>query len=158
MDRLELLKSPGIYTLIISLTQPVTREVGKLGNRDFSPGIYTYTGSALGRSANLKARIRRHLALEKKRRWHIDYLLDKDTSVEALVYVETSLKEECKVARKIGQLDVAEVLVRGFGSSDCRCGCGSHLHYFPGLGLEKAMLRVADVYVRVFGDFRLIRI
>jgi len=28
-------------------------------------------------------------------------------------------------------LGIAKVLVKGFGASDCKNGCGSHLLYFP---------------------------
>jgi len=38
----------GTYTLLVELAAPATIEVGALGDRRFEPGIYAYTGSALG--------------------------------------------------------------------------------------------------------------
>jgi len=153
MSEFKLPEGPGIYTLVIKVARPVRREIGKLGCRDFAKGLYAYTGSALGRSTNLRTRVSRHLASEGKRRWHIDHLLgSKAVAVRAVVYVETSLKGECQVARNIERLAEAEVLVRGFGSSDCHYGCAAHLHHFPGLSLEEAISRVANVYEQVFGS------
>ena len=152
MSKLRLPGGQGIYTLVIGVGHPVRVEVGRRGCVDFAEGVYTYTGSALGKSTSLKARISRHLASGKKRmRWHIDYLLSsEDVSVRAVVYFETRFRGECQVAKGLGRL--AEVPVRGFGSSDCGGGCASHLHYFPNLSLEETISRVINVYGRVFDD------
>lgn len=48
---------------------------------------------------NFAARVARHLRQEKTLRWHIDYLLAAPGNVP----------------------------LPGFGASDCRAGCGSHL-------------------------------
>ena len=61
------------YQLFIDVQQPVTLAIGKLGSFDFPAGHYIYTGSA---KRNIEARIARHLAKDKKLRWHIDYLLN----------------------------------------------------------------------------------
>jgi Uri superfamily endonuclease len=123
----------GIYTLLLLVSEEVTLTVGKLGKQRFPRGYYTYTGSALGKGAtSLKHRIARHLRKEKPRFWHIDYLLaDENVSVEAVIAAETNKKMECAINSRIKGIERAKVLVKGFGASDCRKNCGSHLLYFP---------------------------
>jgi Uri superfamily endonuclease len=115
------LKSPPItYQLKIEIERPVTLRIGRLGEFLFPAGRYVYTGSA---RRNLEARIARHLRQEKTLRWHIDWLLSADAvSVAAVV---RSGAEECVLNQKARGV----VLVPGFGASDCRSGCGSHLRY-----------------------------
>jgi len=127
------LSTTGIYTLLLFLPKQVTLDIGKLGKQRFPMGYYTYTGSALGKGASsLKHRIARHLRKEKRRFWHIDYLLaDENVSVEAVIVAETNENMECKTNRHIKTIMGAKVPVKGFGASDCRKSCGSHLLYFP---------------------------
>ena len=54
-------------------------------------------------------------------------------SVEAVVAAETNEKMECSLNSYMKRLSGAEVRVNGFGVSDCRENCGSHLLYFPEL-------------------------
>lgn len=108
------------YQLWIALRKPVRIEVGRLGEVLFPAGVYVYTGSA---KRNLEARIARHCRREKTAHWHIDYLLAA-RGVE-LVCVGRSARSECALNRATG----GEVLVPGFGASDCRKACGSHLRY-----------------------------
>jgi len=128
----------GIYTLLLFLPKQVTLTIGKLGKQRFPLGYYTYTGSALGKGASsLKHRIARHLRKEKRRFWHIDYLLaDENVSVEAVIVAETNENMECKTNQHIKTIMGAKVQVKGFGASDCRKNCKSHLLYFP--EIEKA--------------------
>ena len=123
----------GIYTLLLFLSKQVTLTIGKLGKQRFPMGYYTYTGSALGKGASsLKHRIARHLKKEKRRFWHIDYLLaDENVSVEAVIVAETNENMECKTNQHIKTIMGAKVQVKGFGASDCRKNCKSHLLYFP---------------------------
>jgi Uri superfamily endonuclease len=123
----------GIYTLLLFASKEVTLAIGKLGKQNFPRGYYTYTGSALGKgAASLKHRIARHLRKEKRKFWHIDYLLaDENVSVEAVIAAETNKKMECNINSHIKGIKGAEVPVKGFGASDCRKNCGSHLLYFP---------------------------
>lgn len=109
---------PQTYQLLIELTAPVRVRIGRLGSFDFPAGRYVYTGSAL---RNFEARVSRHLSTSKKMHWHIDYLLAAPgVSVrEVRRYGEA----ECFV----NQRTAGAVEVPGFGSSDCRAGCGSHL-------------------------------
>jgi len=112
------LSTTGIYTLLLFLSKKVTVDIGKLGKQRFPEGYYTYTGSALGKGASsLKHRIARHLRKEKRKFWHIDYLLaDENVSVEAVVAAETNEDMECNLNSY---------------ASDCKKKCGSHLLYFP---------------------------
>ena len=127
------LSTTGIYTLLLFLPNQVTLDIGKLGKQRFPMGYYTYTGSALGKGASsLKHRIARHLKKEKRRFWHIDYLLaDENVSIEAVIVAETNENMECKTNQYIKTIMGAEVPVKGFGASDCRKNCESHLLYFP---------------------------
>jgi Uri superfamily endonuclease len=109
------------YQLKIEIERPVTLRAGSLGEFLFPPGRYVYTGSA---RRNMEARIARHLRKEKTLRWHIDWLL---AAAEVnVVAVTRSRAEECALNQK-GR---GVVIVPGFGASDCRSGCGSHLRYF----------------------------
>lgn len=128
-------------------------EVGRMGVCRFSPGLYTYTGSAVGVSTNLRTRVSRHLAREKKTHWHIDYILSGEVSrVRAVIFVESSLRAECEVALDIERLSGASIVIRGFGASDCHSECSSHLHYFRGLVLDDVLSEIIGVYKKVFGD------
>lgn len=112
------------YQLLIRVAAPVRVAVGRLGECDFPAGEYVYTGSA---TRNLEARIARHLARKKKLHWHIDYLL---AAPGVMVYqVRRLTTPECAVNRR----QAGEIVAPGFGASDCRAGCGSHLKRLAGV-------------------------
>jgi Uri superfamily endonuclease len=106
------------YQLLIEVTRPVRVVVGRLGEFEFPAGLYCYTGSAL---RNIEARIRRHLSSAKKLHWHIDYLLA--VPGVRIREVKRFAEDECRINRRA----VGEIPAPGFGASDCRAGCGSHL-------------------------------
>ena len=106
------------YSLFIRVEKPQIITIGRSGSFQFIPGNYIYSGSA---RRNLLARVNRHLRQEKKLRWHIDYLLSAP-AVE-IVKVLVSTISECALVAAGG----GSILVPGFGASDCRSGCGSHL-------------------------------
>jgi Uri superfamily endonuclease len=108
------------YQLFIQLSQSVRINIGKLGLFNFPKGKYVYTGSA---KKNMDARIARHFSKEKKLYWHIDYLL-LNHQVKITHVVKSNLSECDLNARVKG-----EVVVKGFGSSDCKNKCKSHLKY-----------------------------
>lgn len=111
---------PHTYQLLIQVSTPREICVGRLGIVPFSAGYYVYTGSA---RRHLEARVTRHLSPVKTLHWHIDYLL---TSSGVQVVGWRCLREaECAIANLTRGLVVAT----GFGSSDCRAGCDSHLKY-----------------------------
>lgn len=119
----------GCYSLLVKLERDKNIKVGKLGWFKFPKGYYVYTGSAKN---NLLARVRRHLQKNKKKRWHIDYLLSSNVSAKILkIYLYLSKKQtECKINSEIKKLPGAELLINGFGASDCKAGCQAHLLYF----------------------------
>jgi Uri superfamily endonuclease len=110
----------GIYTLLIKVPENIEIQIGKLGKINFKKGFYIYAGSALNR---LEKRIERHMGKEKKKRWHIDYLLDKAEIVK-VIYAETDARVECSIAGKLNQNLES---IKKFGCSDCKCK--SHLFY-----------------------------
>lgn len=115
----------GTYCLILELPEERRIRVGARGFRTFPRGTYVYVGSAL---AGIERRIARHMRSSKKKRWHIDYLLDKALVVSTVAMHSGSKRAECEVARALLASEGAEVIMRRFGSSDC--GCPSHLIYF----------------------------
>lgn len=127
------LSTSGIYTLILFLPNKIDLKIGKLGKTSFPMGYYTYTGSALGKGAtSLRHRIARHLRKKKRKFWHIDYLIaNENTSMEAIIVAETNKDLECTINNQIKNVSGAKIHVNGFGASDCRKNCESHLLYFP---------------------------
>jgi Uri superfamily endonuclease len=130
---IQALPANGIYTLVISLSKEIYLNVGKLGQQRFPKGHYTYTGSALGKGASsLKHRISRHTRKEKQDFWHIDFLLaNENATVTTVVAAQTNEKLECKLNSYIKTEGRAKIVVKGFGASDCRENCGSHLLFYP---------------------------
>jgi Uri superfamily endonuclease len=108
------------YQLYVMLVEPARVAIGQFGIYDFPAGQYVYTGSA---KRNIEARIARHLRQDKKLKWHIDYLLaSPHASVNKVIRF---VQAECE----LNQSTAGIVLIAGFGASDCRAGCGSHLKY-----------------------------
>jgi Uri superfamily endonuclease len=114
------MNSPAIsYALIIRLKTDRKIRIGQLGTFVFSGGYYAYTGSA--RKNMVKRLARHHWKEGKKLRWHIDYLLNDHAAT--IIRVEISDLEECALNQSI----TGEIIVTGFGASDCRNHCRSHL-------------------------------
>jgi len=112
----------GIYTLIIQIDKNTSVNIGALGNLTFKKGLYAYVGSA---QTNLEQRIKRHFRSDKRKFWHIDYLLDNSAAkIVKVFFKEAGKAEECKTAKAIGEK--AEP-IDGFGCSDCNCK--SHLFH-----------------------------
>jgi len=141
----------GTYTLIIFLSKEVRIEVGRLGVKSFPKGYYTYTGSALGTGASsLRRHVSRHLRKTgRKKYWHIDFLLaHRDTTVTAVVAAQTGRGMECELNCYIKRQGVARIPVSGFGSSDCKGNCQSHLLYF---GEEDVKKKITELYAEKLG-------
>jgi len=129
---------PGTYALLLKLDNQERITIGKLGTFDFPVGYYLYVGSALG-PGGLWARLARHRRDSenspgssssqrgKKLHWHIDYLLQR-AQLSEVWSVASEERLECKWSEVARGLSGAQVLARGFGSSDCRCP--AHLIYF----------------------------
>jgi len=110
----------GIYVLVIQVSGDIKVYVGALGEMAFAKGLYAYVGSA---QINMEQRIKRHLRKEKRKFWHIDYLIDNLASKVIKVFLKEGDKaEECKIAKGLSRKSEP---VAGFGCFDCNCR--SHL-------------------------------
>ena len=149
MTLLKTLPSKGNYTLIIQLNAKTRLKMPKLGCFTLQKGYYAYTGSALGDGAtSLTKRIARHLKKRKTRFWHIDFLLsNKNAKITAVVGAETRLNQECKINDLIKNIEEATLPASGFGASDCKQNCRSHLVH---LGDACCHEKIVDVYTRLF--------
>ncbi len=145
MTSTEMLPPSGIYTLIVFLSNEARLKVGKLGIQRFPAGYYTYTGSALGTgSSSLKQRVKRHLQKRKQKFWHIDFLLAHENAfVTALIATQAEKKAECNINYSVKKELRAKIPVVGFGASDCKQNCKSHLLYF---GEENIKSQVSALY------------
>ena len=113
----------GVYTLIIRFPHRCKATVGTGFSLIIDPGLYLYTGSALGHgSTSLESRIGRHLRRDKHAFWHIDRLLAcPSAEVVSVVFAETTRNAECRVNAAVLRDSKVKVPFRGIGSSDCRC-------------------------------------
>ena len=122
----------GTYVLALWLEAPCELSVGRLGAFRFPAGWYLYVGSAFG-PGGLLARLGRHwrrLASGKHAHWHLDYL--REQAVWAGAWgCDSSHRLECTWAATLHRLPGAEIVVPGFGASDCRCR--THLVRVPAL-------------------------
>ncbi len=135
------LQDGGAYLLLIKMDDEVKITAGSLAQAALKRGYYVYVGSA---SRNLSKRVDRHTRKKKKKRWHIDYLIEKATRVKP-VPVISSDKLECELAGRLS--DIADCPVKGFGSSDCRCP--AHLFYFTENPLEDPLFIELIQYYRI---------
>lgn len=111
------------YQIYFELPVAADIHIGRLGRHFFPRGSYVYTGSA---RKNMRARILRHIARQKKKYWHVDYLLSRPGIT--FIRILLSEVEECELNRRTP----GRVTVAGFGSSDCTSGCISHLKFITG--------------------------
>jgi len=123
-----MLSRPGCYSLIINLKRNKTIRVGKLGEAVFPAGTYVYTGRAM---KGLRTRLKRHCVKIKKIHWHIDHLLAlPDARIKRMILYPAAPGQECRQNKRIAARPGAAVILKNFGASDCKSGCGSHLLYF----------------------------
>jgi Uri superfamily endonuclease len=116
----------GVYCLILKNNASIVK-TGALGEIPYREGWHVYIGSALGPGGLL--RVVRHIrctrGMQKKPRWHIDYLLTHPSfELTHAVCAYTGEYFECTIAGRL-----AGCPINGFGSSDCTCV--SHLFFFP---------------------------
>jgi len=139
----------GNYTLIVFLAAPCHIKTPKQGWLSLDLGYYAYTGSALGRgSVSLPRRVARHLRKRKKRHWHIDYILaNRQVRIVSVVANLSEESRECEVNKSIRNNIGGTIPIKGFGASDCKGNCKSHLTY---LGQNANVEQIADVYKQVF--------
>jgi len=103
----------GLYFLLIRVKKSCSLKIA--GKDEIVPrGYYIYTGSA---QKNLASRINRHCRKEKKKHWHIDYLLEIADVIDVKIIPDGSRDEEAVYAEK--WLSIADfVPVKKFGASD----------------------------------------
>lgn len=114
----------GSYCLIFHLKNSINVSIGRLGTFLFNSGYYYYFGSAKG-SGGLRARVNRHISMEKKKFWHVDYLRPHMIFKAAVFTMQTN--QECAWFQKIEENSYFDVPVKGFGASDCLSSCKAHL-------------------------------
>ncbi len=118
----------GCYALRVRRTRGRSLVVGARGKIRFPKGDYLYFGRA---KKGLKARLARHSRGKKPLFWHIDYLLcDRDSKLVSSLVLSTDPEYECRAVALGNALEDCEP-VSGFGNSDCKNGCSSHLLCFP---------------------------
>jgi len=146
----------GGYALILYVCRGATIMTGRQ-TFTINPGIYIYSGSALG-PGGIEARVRRHLrrfewgrGMEVSKgvgdHWHIDYLLPLADSL-AVAYAASESRSECLLIGILKERGLQ--VVEGFGNMDCGAGCGGHLLYMPGNDTE-ATLRVVVEALKKLG-------
>ena len=102
-----------------------------MGLRKFKKGFYLYVGSAMGKigSSTLLNRVKRHVRpfSEKKKHWHIDYLLENESAkIIQIFLIPSTDRIECLISEELNKH--CDGFVKKFGSSDCNCV--SHLYFF----------------------------
>jgi Uri superfamily endonuclease len=117
----------GAYVLHLTVRSTVTVCAGAIGAITLPSGHYVYVGSA---RKSIESRVARHRRLARtktgKLHWHIDYLLI-HPRIELVDEEAFAGYGECDIAQRVASLKGASVPVPGFGASDCRSGCGTHL-------------------------------
>ncbi len=133
----------GVYALVISIPDDIDMRIGALGAQRFEAGEWVYVGSAFGNSStSLEHRIRRHFSSEKKIHWHIDIFLDVVGPPADVIWSEARKKRECEIAAELKSHAQFSLGPPGFGSSDCREKCGTHLFRHHGKNTWKAIEKV----------------
>ncbi len=116
----------GVYLLLVRVKEARPLRVGALGEVRLRKGYHAYVGRA---KRGLRARLSRHARGEgKRRRWHIDYLLE--AAVLEEIWVLPLEAGECETASGMAAGGGDREGLRGFGSGDCRCP--GHLLYLGG--------------------------
>ncbi|MCE4601052.1 MAG: GIY-YIG nuclease family protein [Desulfurococcales archaeon] len=104
----------GVYVYLFQVEEGLEAAVGGLGPQRFPPGVYAYVGSARG-PGGVRARVCRHMAREKRLRWHIDYVSARAEPVGVFYSCDSDCSEGSLA------LECSRLLtpwIRGFGSSD----------------------------------------
>lgn len=107
--------------MLISVKKNINIKIGSLGYITFKKGLYAYVGSAQN---SIESRVKRHLSKNKKKYWHIDYLLlNRNVNIVDIFYKKNSNKSyEDRFANKL--MKTGKPIIN-FGSSDSKCK--SHL-------------------------------
>lgn len=125
--------------LHLQLKQATIIHIGASGEVRFAEGDYLYVGSAFG-PGGVRARLSRHLQGKGNMHWHIDALRGAAHPVGGCYFIPTMIKRyqppaeemplwsfECRWSQALAALPEVSAPVPGFGASDCRSRCISHL-------------------------------
>lgn len=114
----------GAYLLEIYISKPFTINGGRFEGVRLPAGYYYYAGSA---QKNLRQRVNRHIEKSKKLHWHIDYIttFDGNFITNFWIFENVPKETECRIAERLIKKFDFRVVIKGFGSSDCR-HCESH--------------------------------
>jgi len=116
----------GTYLLFLSLKKGTRVRIGN-NERKLEKGHYIHVGSAFG-AGGIKSRITRHFMKNKKIHWHIDKLTtNKNTTIEAFA-VAIDQRAECIVSSIFSKIEELKPIY-GFGNTDCKNKCPSHLFF-----------------------------
>jgi len=125
-----------LYIVLTCVPRRTRLAVGSLGTVTLERGWYAYVGSAVrGRCA----RVARHLAREKPRRWHADHLFAAFPARGA--WLVDGAAGECALAAALAALPGAERRPPRFGAGDCRCA--GHLVRFGRRPLRRDLAAAA---------------
>lgn len=127
---------PPLYLVLTYVPRRSVITVGQRGPQDFPRGWYVYVGSAVRARG---ARVARHLAAEKQRRWHADHLFA--AAPARVAWLVDGAGSECELAGALAGLPGAERRPPRFGAGDCRCA--GHLVYFPRLPRRRDLAAAA---------------
>ncbi|MBF0455210.1 MAG: GIY-YIG nuclease family protein [Magnetococcales bacterium] len=105
------------YVLLIQLTKNQTVTVGARGEIFLAQGCYLYVGSA---RKHWEKRVGRHCQKNKKKRWHIDYILGADGASVREVWISEQ-NRECRTNLALLKIPGVDIPAPRIGSSDCRC-------------------------------------
>ena len=138
----------GTCTLILRLRRSFHIPVKSLHGCDLRPNLYAYTGSALGKgSSSIVGRLGRHFSGTGKSFWYIDHLTrSPDCEVSAAVIVIDSTPRECMANSHLKRTLGLKRVAGGFGSSDCKDGCGGHLLSIPSRTSLHAIRLLPKIY------------
>lgn len=112
----------GTYVLVMALSKSVSVTYSRRDHvLKMKKGWCYYVGSAFN-SGGFQARVGRHILLDKKKRWHIDYLRPLVQMKE--VWLLPDVAVECEISNHFKKMSGSPAQ---FGASDCHCE--SHLFY-----------------------------
>jgi Uri superfamily endonuclease len=141
----------GVYAIILDIQDLYSLKINK---KEFQikKGIYIYVGSALG-LGGISKRIERYFqifnGIKRNKHWHIDYLIPKAKRIIA-IYAETNENYECRLFQALKNMEIENIeIVRGFGNTDCRAKCGSHLLYVGRIEIENIIEKVMEIFRRI---------
>ncbi len=146
MTSISLPRTRGAYALELYLPQQIEITIGRLGKYSFRNRIYIYLGSASG-PGGINARLGRHITGRPLRmHWHIDYLRN-HAQPTAYSFISPKSNEqmgkpnECCWSQALASLSSMDVVVPGFGASDCLSRCKAHLLFYSQPGSESSIIQ-----------------